>query len=348
MVILAINPGSTSTKIAVWKDNQITKENLDWAEPDMPLLDQVQPRFLQIQGFLDSQGIKNEELTAVVGRGGLLKPISSGTYRVDSAMVQDATEGRRGVHPSNLGPILSRTFEEHLQIPAYIVDPVSVDEVSPMAKVTGTPSVVRDSFAHVLSIRAASRRAAAELSIPFDESSFVVSHIGGGISVAAVYGGRILDVNNANDEGPFSAERAGGLPFGSLLDMLSKEGVSPSDVKKRILKQSGLKGYLDTLDLREVQDNEDPTYQLIFHALCYQIAKEIAAYATTLRGKIHAVVLTGGMAHSKKLVDRIKDYVGFLGDFLVYPGEEEMEALLAGALRVLNKEEVAKQYGEGN
>lgn len=346
MVILAINPGSTSTKVAIAYQGGIEKENLPWEFSRMPLAEQLTPRGEQIDQWLHNKGVQATKLTAVVGRGGLLKPLESGTYRVDKHMVSDALASKRGAHPSNLGPVLANRFQEELGIPAFIVDPVSVDEREPFAKVTGAAGMERDSFAHVLSIRASSRKAAAELDKPLEDTSFVVAHIGGGTSVASVKGGRIIDVNNANDEGPFSAERAGGVPFGELVRLCYETNADKDRLKRLLLKNSGLKGYLDTVDLREVEQRDDDQSKLVFSALAYQIAKEIGAYASVLQGKIDGIVLTGGMANSQRLVKKIGEQVGYLGRIFVFPGEEEMEALIAGARRVLNGEEQAKTYGE--
>ncbi len=221
-----------------------------------------------------------------------------------------------------------------------------MDERLPLAHYTGYPPLERTGFGHVLSLRAAAHRAAADLDKPLTDCRFVIAHLGGGVSIAAVHGGRVLDINNANDEGPFSTERAGGLPFGSVIDLCFQKDATQDQVLQRILKRSGFQGYLNTMDLQLVEAMDTEESRAVWDAFVYQVAKEIGAYAAALHGSMDAVVLTGGMAHSKALVAAIADYVEWAAPLVCYPGEEEMEALTAGARRVLSGAETPKNYGE--
>ena len=346
VVILAINPGSTSTKVSLWTPQQFVKASLVWDQPAMSLTEQSTLRFEQIEAWLHANSFTIQDLTCVVTRGGLLQPIPSGTYIIDAAMVADAEKGERGVHPANLGPILGKKIADAVGIHGYTVDPVSVDERLNLAHYTGYPPVERAGFGHILSLRAAAHRAAADLNKPLAESRFVMGHLGGGVSIAAVHGGRILDINNANDEGPFSTERAGGLPFGAVIDLCFQEGATEGQVLQRVLKQSGFQGYLHTMDLQVVEAMDTEESKAVWKAFVYQVAKEIGAYAAVLQGNVDAIVLTGGMAHSETLVAAIADYVQWVAAIVCYPGEEEMEALTAGARRVLSGEEMPKNYEE--
>lgn len=346
MVILAINPGSTSTKVSLWSANRWLKASLPWQQPTMPLDQQAALRMDQVVAWLREQNTSVTEVSCVVARGGLLKPLRSGTYTIDAAMVHDAEQGERGLHPSNLGPILGKRLADEAGVTGYIVDPVSVDERLELARFTGFPALERQGFGHILNLRAAARRAAGDLGKPLTQCRLAMAHLGGGVSVAAVDGGRILDINNANDEGPFSAERAGGLPFGSVIDLCFADGALENTVLQMVLKESGFQGYLGTMDLQEVEAMNTPRSQDVWNAFVYQVVKDIGAYTTVLQGRIDAVVLTGGMMHSTALAKAITDRIQWCAPVLCYPGEEEMEALTAGATRVLLGEEQAKHYAE--
>jgi len=346
MVILAINPGSTSTKICLHCHGRRQEISLPVVCPSAPLLEQEQTRLQQIEQWLHEVGADFGKFDAVVGRGGLLKPVKAGTYGINDAMVRDCREGRRGHHPSNLGPILARRIGDQAGAPSYVVDPVSVDERCDLAIPTGYPEIRRDGLGHILSIRAAARRAAAELNKDPETCRFTAVHMGSGVSVAAVQGGTVLDINNANDEGPFSSERTGGLPFGAVLDLCYREGMDEAAALREVLQRGGLRGYLGTNDLQEAEAMESGDSIGIQQALAYQVAKEIGAYSIYLRGRIDAVILTGGMAKSEALVAGISGFVQWLAPILCYPGEEELEALTWGALRVLQGTEEPKSYGE--
>jgi butyrate kinase len=352
--ILTINPGSTSTKVALFKDNQNTlQKNLSHSVEELDKLgriaDQYGYRFEIILNWLKENSIELETLTAVVARGGLLAPIPSGTYKVTQAMVDDLKAATRGEHASNLGAMLAKGIADRTGIPAFIVDPVTVDEFEDIARISGIPEVQRVAKSHALNIKAVAYRVAKEEGKPLGQMRMVMVHLGGGISVAPLKDGRIIDVNCANDHGPFSPERAGGVPTGSLVKIAFSGKYTQKELKKKLIGKAGLVGYLGTNDAREVEkriDQGDQEAELIFRAMAYQIAKEIGAMATVLKGRIDYIVLTGGLAHSQKLVSIITDMTGFIAPVRVYPGEDEMQALAEGACRVLAGEEDARIYEE--
>jgi len=301
----------------------------------------------RITAFLDEHGITTGSLHAVVGRGGLLKPIPGGTYRVGAEMLEDLRQGVQGEHASNLGGILAYGIARSAGIEAFVVDPVSTDEMDPVAKVSGLPELPRTALAHTLNMRAMGRRAAADLGKSYADCRLVVAHLGMGISVAAHRDGRIIDTNNANESGPFSPERAGTLPVGDLIKLCFSGKVTERELLRKLTSQSGLAAHLGTSDTGEVEQRVqqgDPVARLIYEAMAYQIAKEIGAMAAILHGRLDAVVLTGPLAESRWLVTWIKERIGWIGEVLVYPGGDEMHALAEGALRVLRGEEEARVY----
>ncbi|MEA4848372.1 MAG: butyrate kinase [Clostridiaceae bacterium] len=352
--ILAINPGSTSTKVAIFKDEKnIFQKNLSHSAEDVSkyakITDQYEYRQKMILDWLEETGVSPESLSAVVGRGGMLKPMPGGTYIVTDAMIGDLRIGVQGEHASNLGGIIAKGIAEPEGIPAYIVDPVATDEVDDIARISGLPEVPRRALVHALNIKAVARRAAKDMGKDLSEVDFVVAHLGGGISVSPLRRGKIVDVNGADDGGPFSPERAGGLPAGQLVKICFSGKFTQAEMKKKIIGKAGLVGYLGTNDARDVVkmiDGGDQKAALIFDAMAYQIAKEIASMATVLNGKLDAVVLTGGLAYSELLCKEISKRVGFIGPVLIYPGEDEMQALAEGALRALKGAEKAKIYEE--
>jgi butyrate kinase len=286
-------------------------------------------------------------LDAVVGRGGLLKPVNRGTFNVNSKMLEDARKGIQGEHVSNLGVALAHDIAQQYKCPAYTVDPVSVDEFEEVARISGHPLIVRHSLAHALNLRAAAIWAAQKAGKDPDHTNYIVAHLGGGISIAPVCSGRVIDVNDASSGGPFSPERSGDLPLQPFIDLCFSGQYTKDQMKKMVMGQGGMIAYLGTNDLEEVErriDAGDAQALLIFNAMAYQIAKEIGAMATVLRGEIDGIVLTGGLAHSKRLVDEISGRVRFIAPVLNIPGELEMEAMLHGVLRVLSGEEEARTY----
>ncbi|MCD6436611.1 MAG: butyrate kinase [Clostridiales bacterium] len=351
--ILAINPGSTSTKIAIYDDEKevfetTLRHSSDEINKFPKIIDQYDFRKDVILNTLNEQGINLTKLNAVVGRGGLLKPIEGGTYAVTENLIEDLKEASRGEHASNLGGILAYEIASKLNIPSFIVDPVVVDEMDDVARISGMPELERISIFHALNQKAVARRAAKEMGKPYEEVNFVVAHIGGGVSVGAHNKGRVIDVNNALDgDGPFSPERSGGVPIGGLAKMCFSGDYTLKDIKKKIKGLGGLVAYLDTNDGREVVsriENGDKEAELIYKAMAYQISKEIGAYATALKGDVDAIILTGGIAYDKMFTSWIKECVGYISDVIIYPGEDEMSALANGGLRVLRKEEEAKIY----
>lgn len=350
---LIINPGSTSTKIGVYYDKEpILVETLRHSAEEIgsykDIYDQLNFREQVILKVLKERNIKIDELSAVVGRGGLLKPIEGGTYLVNDAMIADLKEGVQGQHASNLGGIIAKGIADDIKIPAYIVDPVVVDEMDDIARVSGMPEIERKSIFHALNQKAIAKRYANDIGTEYEKLNLIVVHLGGGISVGAHKLGKVVDVNNALDgEGPFSPERAGGLPVGDLVKLCFSGKYTYSEMKKKINGKGGMVAYLGTNDAKkagERADAGDEKARLVIDAMAYQVAKEIGKCAAVLQGKVDAILLTGGIAYSKYIVNYIKERVEFISKVIVYPGEDELLALAEGGLRVLNGEEKAKEY----
>ncbi|MHB1393455.1 MAG: butyrate kinase [Clostridia bacterium] len=351
--LLIINPGSTSTKIAIFDNEkpvleQTLRHSNEELAPYATVIDQFEFRKNVILETLNTNGINITKLSAVVGRGGLLRPMEGGTYRVNDRMLEDLKGTVMGQHASNLGGIIANEIASQLGIPAFIVDPVVVDEMEEIARFSGMPEIKRICIWHALNQKAVARRAAADLGKKYEEINLIVAHLGGGISVGAHKNGRTIDVNNAlNGEGPFSPERTGSLPVSSLMKLCYSGKYTIDEMNKKIAGKGGLVAYLGTNDGREVEkmvEAGDKNAELIYKAMAYQIAKEIGACAAVLEGKVDAVCLTGGLAYDKLLIGWIKEMVEFIGDVRIYPGEDEMIALAAGGLRVLRKDEAAKEY----
>ncbi|MDD2282080.1 MAG: butyrate kinase [Eubacteriales bacterium] len=352
--LLVINPGSTSTKISVFEDERpLLEQTLRHSAEELRvydhIIDQYQFRKDIILESLHSQGINLNKLSAVVGRGGTLKPIVGGTYIVNDQMINDLTSGVQGQHASSLGGIIAREIAEQFNIPAYIVDPVSVDELSPEARISGLPDIDRRSIWHALNQKAVVRKAAAEAGKEYQEANFIGVHLGGGISIAAHLRGRVVDVNNAlHGDGPFSPERAGGVPVGDLVRLCYSGRFSQQEMHKKLVGQGGLVAYLGTNDGRTITSRieaGDEKAKLVYKAMAYQIAKEIGSAAAVLKGDVDAIVLSGGLAHDRTyLVPWIEERVSFIAPVKVYPGEFEMLALALGGLRVLTGKEEAREY----
>lgn len=351
--ILVINPGSTSTKVALFSNEQLLFEKkIGHSSQELSNFNKIidQYRFRQdiILSFLKEKRINLSTLHAVVGRGGLLRPIASGTYRINEKMLEDLRSGAMGEHASNLGGLLAYGIAGNLSIPSYIVDPVVTDEMKPVARISGMPEIPRISILHALNQKAIARKAALDLGKKYEKLNFIVAHLGGGISVGIHCRGNIIDVNNAlNGEGPFTPERSGGVPVGALVELCFSGKFSKDEMMKKIKGKGGLVAYLNTNDIREVVKRikqGDKKVKLIFDAMAYQVAKEIGAGATVLKGQIDAIILTGGIAYNNDFVNMVRDRVSFLSLVMVYPGEEEMLSLCEGVLRVLKGEEVEKLY----
>ena len=354
MKILALNPGSTSTKVALFEDHTELWSETQRYDTDVigrfsGVMEQEEFRLEEIRKCLAAHGATVADLDAVVGRGGLLKPIESGTYEVSDKMLEDLRACTWGAHASNLGaPLAVRLADEGGCGKAYIVDPVVVDEMCPLARYSGLPEIERRSIFHALNQKAVARRAAAELQKPYAECNLVVAHMGGGISVGAHEKGRVIDVNNALDgDGPFSPERAGSLPVGGLVKLAFSGKYELPQLLKMLTGKGGLVAHLGTNDLREVirrMDDGDEKARLLFEALAYRMAKEIGASAAALSGEVDIIILTGGLAYNERFTKLISDRVAFIATVKIYPGEDEMQALVEGALRVLNGSEEARRY----
>jgi butyrate kinase len=353
MRILIINPGSTSTKIAVYEDErEVFSENITHSAEELArfarIVDQKSFRKDIILSVLRNRGIDPAGFAAVVGRGGLIKPIPSGIYRVGPEMIEDLYKGVQGEHASNLGGLMADEIARPLGIPAFIVDPVVVDELSDAARLTGMPEIRRRSIFHALNHKYTARLAARELGRAYEDCSFIVCHLGGGITVGAHLRGRVVDVNNGlNGDGPITPERAGTIPAGDLVDLCFSGTLNRDALKKKLTGRGGLVAYLGTNDMRVVEkriQEGDPQAVLLFEAMAGTVAKQIGACATVLRGRVDGIVLTGGLAHSRTFTDRIAESIAFLGRIFVYPGENEMVALAVAALRVLRGETEARSY----
>lgn len=352
--ILVINPGSTSTKISVFEDEvetfsrTINHSKLE-LEPFARVWDQYEFRKKLIKECLEDAKMKSETLTAVVGRGGLFRPVVSGTYRVNEMMIEDGRNAYGGEHPANLGAVLAFGIGWDYHIPSFIVDPPSVDELEPISRYTGLPEFPKRSLFHALNIRATARLAASDLKKRLDQVNLIVAHLGGGVTVAAMRKGKVIDVNNGLDSGPFTPERAGSLPMFEFAEWCFSGRATLAEVKKRLVGRGGLVAYLNTNNCKEVermieQGNEEA--KRVYEAMIYQIACEIGSRAVTLKGKVDAIVLTGGLANSEYVIERLKEWTSFIAKVMVYPGQDEMKALALGALRVLRGEEEAKTYPE--
>lgn len=351
--ILVINPGSTSTKIAVFdNEKNVLEETLRHSNEEIgkfdTIYDQYEFRKNIILDTLNEKGINITKLSAVVGRGGLLKPLEGGTYTVNEAIIRDLKDGVSGQHASNLGGIIAHEIASKLNIPSFIVDPVVVDEMDEVARISGIPEIPRKSLFHALNQKAVARRASEELKLKYEDANFIVAHMGGGVSVGAHKKGRVIDVNNALDgEGPFSPERAGGLPAGDLVRMCFSGEYSLDDMKKKLKGDGGLVAYLNTNDAKGVSEKAaagDKKAELIYKSMAYQVSKEIGGCAAALAGKVDAIILTGGIAYDKEFTSWIKSNVEFISKVFIYGGEDEMSALAEGGLRVLRNEEQSKCY----
>ena len=351
--MLIINPGSTSTKIGVF-DNEVSvlektiRHDAEKINSFANIIDQYEFRKDMILETLDNEGINISKLNAVCGRGGLLRPIEGGTYAVNEEMLADLRAGYSGQHASNLGGIIAFEIAAGLNIPAFIVDPVVVDELDPIARISGFSLIERRSIFHALNQKAVARRVAKELGKKYHELNLIVTHMGGGITVGVHKQGRVVDVNNGlHGDGPFSPERAGTVPAGDLVALCYSGQYYREEVMKKLVGQGGLVGYLGTNDAIEVENRieaGDKQAKLIFEAMAYQVAKEIGAASAVLSGKVDAIILTGGLAYGKGFVKFITDRINWIADVVVHPGENELQALAEGALRVLRGEEQVKDY----
>lgn len=349
--ILAINPGSTSTKVALFDGHApIITQTIEHPGPGLAasdnVINQLSMRGRSVSAFLDENRVS--KVDAVAGRGGLLKPLVGGTYRVSEAMCKDLEAARYGGHASNLGPLLAIRFADLLGVAAYIVDPVSVDEYESASRISGVPGIERKCRTHALNIKSVARRCATEMGKALENTTYVIAHLGGGISVCALKGGKIIDSTDALlGEGPFSMERAGTLPLAGVVDLCFDRGYSKHAVLSLLSRQSGCKGYLGTQRLTDVLDRiqaGDELAGLIFEAMVRQIVKWIGAMIAMIKGRPDAVILTGGMANAARLTEAICAHIKPMAEVRLYPGEFEMQALAEGVLRVLQNIAPALEY----
>jgi butyrate kinase len=359
--ILVVNPGSTTTRLAVFADGrEVFSAEVEVPEEELSssarTADQAPARMLAIRKSLEGAPPEGREFDAIAARGGPLAAVPGGTYRINAAMLEDARSPRFVDHASRLGCILAdelvraRAGDGSANIPAFVVDPVSTDEYEPLARISGLPELPRKSLTHALSIKASAHRCAEELGRPISELGLLVAHLGGGISIAALDGGRMVDSVDANGEGPMSPQRSGGLRVDDLVDMCFSGNWTREELKRKLTRGAGLVAHLGTSDAVEVErraTDGDERAGMIYEALGYQVSKHIAALAAVLRGRVDAVVLTGGLARSEMLVESVGARVSFLGNLVVYPGENEMRALYEGVRRVLCGEEPVRTYPSG-
>jgi len=351
--ILAINPGSTSTKFALY-DNEICtfsrtiRHDTAHMVKQGTVLKQRDMRRDCIMQSLKEAELDPASIDAIAGRGGLLKPIESGVYGINEKMLEDLHSATAAIHASALGAIIASEIAVPLGIPAYVVDPVVVDEMDRNAKLTGMPGVERSSVFHALNQKAIARRLAAELGKPYENARFIVAHLGGGITVGAHRYGRVIDVNDAlAGEGPFTPERTGAIPVVPVINMCFSGEYTREEMIEKVTQKGGMKAYLGTGDESEVQkmiNNGDEFAALVLDSMAYQVSKEIGAMAAVLEGLVDAIILTGGLAHSIRFTGAVKQRVDKLAPVYVFPGEDEMLALANGVLRVLRGQEKAAQY----
>lgn len=349
--VLAINPGSTSTKVALYEnENRIFSDCTDHTSEELngcdEILDQMDFRTRAVYTVLQKHRVELSQLSAVAGRGGLLPNMGGGGYLVTEEMKDALYDGEASPHASNLGALLAAEIAEPLAINAYIYDAVTADEFPEIAAVTGMPDVRRHSMCHVLNMKAISRKVAQKYERKYEDLRLVVAHLGGGISIAAHEGGKIID-SIRDDGGPFSPERSGSVPLFYIIDMCYSGKYNKKEMIKKVRGQGGLKAYFGTSDCRVIEKmiaDGDEKARLVYEAMAYQVAKGIGEMAPVLRGEIDHIVLTGGLAYSKMLTDMISERTAFIAPVEIMPGEDEMEALALGILRILKGEESAGEY----
>lgn len=352
--ILIINPGSTSTKIGVFEDEtQLFETTLRHSTEEIAqyatIIDQKDFRKNVILNVLKEKEFDIKTLDVVVGRGGMLKPIPGGTYATTPELIADLEIGKQGQHASNLGGILAKEIADEVGgIPSFIVDPVVVDELDPVARLSGVPELPRTSVFHALNQKAVAKRYAKEVSKNYSELKLIVVHMGGGVSVGAHKYGRVVDVFNALDgDGAYSPERAGAVPPGALVKMCFSGEYTEKEIYHKLVGNGGFNAYIGTNDMRELvkrRDNGDEKAQAVYDGFIYQVSKNIGSMAAVLQGDVDQIILTGGIAYNEGVINDIKANVGFIAPFTVYPGEDELLALAQGALHVLNGEEDAMLY----
>ncbi|EPM6710441.1 butyrate kinase [Listeria innocua] len=351
--VLTINPGSTSTKLAVYHgDKVLFEETVRHTMQEFAGFNNVQEQFdfrwQVLRRVIGAFGYDVNKLDAVVGRGGLLRPVAGGTYMVTEKMLADLKNNKYGEHASNLGAMLAKKLADKLGIPSFIVDPVVVDEMQPVARFSGNELIARKSIFHALNHKAAGRKIAKELGSEYEKMNFVIAHLGGGISVAAHRQGKAVDVNNALDgDGPFSPERSGSLPMNDFLEACFSGNWTKRELHELIVGRGGMISYLGTnsmLDVENKVQTGDEDAIKAFDAMAYQVSKEIGACSVVLHSKIDAIILTGGLARSELFTNKIIEQTNWITRVIIEPGEDELEALNSGVQRVLAGIEKQKVY----
>jgi len=348
--ILVLNPGSTSTRIAVFQDNrcienlQIQHTNNILKKPLFP--DQYEIRKKEILNRLTNRGYKLSDFYAISARGGRLKPVKSGVYRINEEMVQHAKIGLQGQHPANLAVVMAWDFSQEFNIPSFTVDPISVDELEDFVRITGIEDIKRGSLSHALNMKAVAKKASQDIGKEYDSARLIIVHLGGGGSVSAHLKGKMIDLYNSDKEGPFAVERAGFIPTLDLMEYIEKRRLSTQKVIELLAREGGLFSYLRTRDMKWIEDmyKNDSYVKLIMKAYIYNISKSVCSFLPLFKGKIDAVVVTGGVCHSRLVQKLIKEQLAFLGRLLWYPGEFEMESLAFNTLSVIKGEIIANEY----
>ncbi|MBQ9015529.1 MAG: butyrate kinase [Firmicutes bacterium] len=351
--ILTINPGSTSTKIAVFEDEkELFGETLRHSAEELDVFESIADQWEFRRGLvldaLREHGMGARDMDAVCCRGGLIRPIPSGTYRVNEAMLRDCREGFMGHHASNLGALIGHQLQEETGVPAFVVDPPSVDEMSASACYSGHPLIRRTSLFHALNQKAVARRYAAETGRRYEDLNLIVCHMGGGVSVGAHAGGRVVDTENAfGGEGPFTPGRAGSMPVNEIIELCFCGEHSREEILDMMTREGGMLAYAGTTNVQELVSSAQEgngAVREVLEAFCYQVAKEIAAMSVAAPGNIDQILLTGGIAYSAPITERLRAQTEWIAPVTIYPGEDEMLSLAQGALRVLRGEEEAKEY----
>lgn len=349
--LLILNPGSTSTKIAVYEDEkQLFVEVLPHSVHEISkyekIIDQYDLRKDAIFSTLEKYGVEVDSLTGIISRGGLLPPIETGAYEINEDMVWQLRNAPQNEHASNLGAVIAYEISKEKGIPSYIYDGVTVDEMIPLTKIAGLPGMRRKALGHNLNMRAAAMKYAKENKINYNEITLAIAHLGGGISISLHDKGKIIDFVS-DEEGPFSPERTGGLPIFQLIDMATSGAYDKKAMMKIVKTKGGLMGYLGTTDSREVEkmiEAGDEKAKLVYEAMALNVAKHIAQLSVVVDGKLDAIILTGGIAYSKMFTNMIIKRISFIAPVIVYAGENEMQSLALGGLRVLRGEEQAKKF----
>lgn len=350
---LIINPGSTSTKVAVYADKEkVFADNLKHTQKELApfakIYNQKKYRIKLIYNALIQRSIELSDIDVVIGRGGLGKPIEGGIYAINDAMLNDVKNGIFGDHAANLGPIITKEIADSIKVPALVMDPVSVDEMEPEARISGLKELARVSMMHTLNSRAVAKSVANEKCKRYEDLRLIVAHLGAGISITPHVGGRIIDCNNTNEGGPMCPDRSGSLPARSLVKLCySGKYEDDEALIKKMNREGGLYDHLGTKDLSEAEKmakDGNEYADLILNAMIYQIAKEIGAMATVLKGEVDYIIMTGGMSYSERLTEKVSERVRFIAPIIIKPGENELEALANGALSAMKGEETIKIY----